>query len=221
VLLGNADVVIGHAYATEPSPLYRNAIGDELVYVQSGRGVLESVFGPMAVGTGDYVVIPTSPRTGGCPSGAQLRLAHDRGQRPRAAAEAYLTPFGQFTEFAPLLRTRPPRAARAAVRRGHRRRRAGAQPRRADPVHVCVTSVRRDRLGRLPVSVHVQHRRLRADRGSIHQPPPVHQTFEGSNFVVCSFVPRLVRLHPDAIKVPYHHANVDSDEVLFYSAATS
>jgi homogentisate 1,2-dioxygenase len=54
--------------------------------------------------------------------------------------------------------------------------------------------------------------------GSLHQPPPVHQTFEGSNFVVCSFVPRYYDFHPDAIKVPYHHANVDSDEVLFYSA---
>jgi homogentisate 1,2-dioxygenase len=54
--------------------------------------------------------------------------------------------------------------------------------------------------------------------GRIHQPPPVHQTFEGPGFVVCSFVPRLLDFHPDAVKVPYHHANIDSDEVLFYSA---
>ena len=54
--------------------------------------------------------------------------------------------------------------------------------------------------------------------GAIHQPPPVHQTFAGPNFVVCSFVPRPFDFHPGAIKVPYHHANVDSDEVLFYSA---
>jgi homogentisate 1,2-dioxygenase len=54
--------------------------------------------------------------------------------------------------------------------------------------------------------------------GRIHQPPPVHQTFEGPGFVVCSFVPRLYDFHPDAVKVPYHHANTDSDEVLFYSA---
>jgi homogentisate 1,2-dioxygenase len=53
--------------------------------------------------------------------------------------------------------------------------------------------------------------------GAIHQPPPVHQTFEGPGIVVCSFVPRLYDTHPDAVKVPYHHANVDSDEVLFYS----
>jgi homogentisate 1,2-dioxygenase len=52
--------------------------------------------------------------------------------------------------------------------------------------------------------------------GRLHQPPPVHQTFEGPNFVVCSFVPRLFDFHPEAVPVPYNHANVDSDEVLFY-----
>jgi homogentisate 1,2-dioxygenase len=52
--------------------------------------------------------------------------------------------------------------------------------------------------------------------GRVHQPPPVHQTFEGPNFVVCSFVPRLFDYHPDAIPAPYNHSNVDSDEVLFY-----
>ena len=57
--------------------------------------------------------------------------------------------------------------------------------------------------------------------GRLHQPPPVHQTFELPGLVVCSFVPRLFDFHPDAVKVPYHHANADSDEVLFYSAATS
>ena len=54
--------------------------------------------------------------------------------------------------------------------------------------------------------------------GRLHQPPPVHQTFELPGAVICSFVPRLFDFHPDAVKVPYHHANTDSDEVLFYSA---
>jgi homogentisate 1,2-dioxygenase len=53
--------------------------------------------------------------------------------------------------------------------------------------------------------------------GRLHQPPPVHQTFEGPGFVVCSFVPRLYDFHPDAVKVPYFHSNTDSDEVLFYA----
>ena len=53
--------------------------------------------------------------------------------------------------------------------------------------------------------------------GRLHQPPPVHQTFEGPNFVICSFVPRLFDYHPDGIPAPYNHANVDSDEVIFYT----
>ena len=53
--------------------------------------------------------------------------------------------------------------------------------------------------------------------GRIHQPPPVHQVFEGPGFVVCNFVPRKVDYHPDAVAVPYYHSNADSDEVLFYA----
>ena len=52
--------------------------------------------------------------------------------------------------------------------------------------------------------------------GSLHQPPPAHQTFEGHNFVVCSFVPRMLDYHPQAVPVPYNHSNVESDEVLYY-----
>ena len=52
--------------------------------------------------------------------------------------------------------------------------------------------------------------------GRIHMPPPIHQTFEGNNFVICSFVPRLYDYHPDAIPAPYHHSNVDADELLYY-----
>ncbi len=54
--------------------------------------------------------------------------------------------------------------------------------------------------------------------GRVHQPPPVHQVFEGYNFVVCNFVPRKVDYHPLAIPVPYYHSNVDSDEIMFYVA---
>ncbi|HEY1279265.1 MAG TPA: homogentisate 1,2-dioxygenase, partial [Acidimicrobiales bacterium] len=102
VLLANADVVIGHTVATVPSPLYRNAVGDELVYVQSGRGVLESVFGPLAVGTGDYVVIPTSATHRWVPDeGDHLRLLTIEATGHVQTPKRYLTPFGQFNEFAP------------------------------------------------------------------------------------------------------------------------
>ena len=112
----------------------------------------------------------------------------------------------------------PARSGRPHRRRRRRRRRARASPRRHDPLHVRPPPVRRGRLGRLPLPVGPVDPRLRTDRRRIHQPPPVHQTFAGPNFVVCSFVPRLFDFDPNAVKIPYHHANVDSDEVLFYSA---
>jgi len=219
VLLGNGDVVIGHAFATEASPLYRNAIGDELVYVQSGRGVLESVFGPLAVGTGDYVVIPTSATHRWVPAeGEHLRLLAIEATGHVQTPKRYLTPFGQFNEFAPYC---------------ERDLRGPHEPLVVEGADVDVLVRNRGGLTRYTYASHpfdvigwdgglypytFNIGDFEPIVGSIHQPPPVHQTFEGSNFVVCSFVPRLYDFHPDAIKVPYHHANVDSDEVLFYSA---
>jgi homogentisate 1,2-dioxygenase len=219
VLLGNADVVIGHALATEPSPLYRDAIGDELVYVQSGRGVLESVFGPLAVGTGDYVVIPTSATHRWVPDeGDHLRLLTIEATGHVQTPKRYLTPFGQFSEFAPYC---------------ERDLRGPHEPLVVEGVDVDVLVRNRGGLTRYTYASHpfdvigwdgclypytFNIGDFEPIVGAIHQPPPVHQTFEGPNFVVCSFVPRLYDFHPDAIKVPYHHANVDSDEVLFYSA---
>ena len=55
--------------------------------------------------------------------------------------------------------------------------------------------------------------------GRVHQPPPVHQTFQGDGFVVCSFCPRPYDFHPEAIPAPYNHSNVDSDEVLYYASS--
>jgi homogentisate 1,2-dioxygenase len=219
VLLGNADVVIGHAFATEPSPLYRDAVGDELVYVQSGRGVLESVFGPVAVGRGDYVVIPTSATHRWVPDeGDHLRLLTIEATGHVQTPKRYLTPFGQFNEFAPYC---------------ERDLRGPHEPLVVDGTDVDVLVRNRGGLTRYTYASHpfdvigwdgglypytFNIGDFEPIVGSIHQPPPVHQTFEGPNFVVCSFVPRLYDFHPDAIKVPYHHANVDSDEVLFYSA---
>jgi homogentisate 1,2-dioxygenase len=219
VLLGNADIVIAHAMVTEPSPLYRNAVGDELVYVQSGHGVLESVFGALPAGPGDYVVIPTSATHRWVPRGDEpLRLLVIEATGHVQPPKRYLTAFGQFNEFAPYC---------------ERDLRGPAEPLLVDGADVEVLVRNRSGLTRYTYASHpfdvvgwdgclypyaFNIGDFEPIVGAIHQPPPVHQTFEGPNFVVCSFVPRLYDFHPDAIKVPYHHANVDSDEVLFYSA---
>ena len=219
VLLGNGAVTICRARATRPSELYRNAAGDELVYVQSGRALFESVFGAIAAGPGDYVLVPASTThrwvpEDGAPVDALVIEAAGHVRIP----ERYLTDRGQLREGAPFSERdiRPPDGP--MVVDGD------------DPVPVLV----RTRQG-WSRHCHASHpfdvvgwdgcawpfalsiRDFEPIVGRIHQPPPVHQTFAGPGFVVCSFVPRPFDFDPTAVKVPYHHANVDSDEVLFYS----
>ena len=218
-LLGNADVVIAYGAATEPSPLYRNAIGDELVYVQAGRGVLETVFGALPVGSGDYVVIPTSTTHRWVPAAGEPLVAFVMESTGHVRPPSrYLTASGQFNEFAPYC---------------ERDLRSPTVPLLADGEDVDVLVRQRDQLTRYTYAHHpfdvvgwdgglypyaLSIHDFEPIVGALHQPPPVHQTFEAPNIVICSFVPRLYDFHPGAIKVPYHHANVDSDEVLFYSA---
>jgi len=217
-LLANDDVAICFASASQTSPLYRNVAGDELVYVHEGEAVLESVFGAIAVGAGDYVVVPAGTTHRWVTSGSSLSVLVIEARGHVSIPDRYLSPTGQFLEHAPFC---------------ERDLRAPSDPLLVEGTDVDV--IVRNGAGR---SRHV-HRHHPFDVagwdgslypwamniadfepivGSLHQPPPVHQTFQGSGFVICSFVPRLFDFHPDAVKVPYHHANVDSDEVLFYAA---
>lgn len=217
-LLGNDDVEIAWVTADATGPLYRDATGDELLYVQSGEAVLESVFGTLTVGQGDYVVIPASTtHRWRVTAPVEMYVVSARGHI--RIPERYLNVQGQLKEGAPF---------------SERDQRApDVEPLLVEGEDVPVLV--RTRNG-LSVHVHATHpfdvvgwdgylypwamsiHDFEPVVGRIHQPPPVHQTFAGANFVVCSFVPRLFDFDPDAVKVPYHHANVDSDEVLMYSA---
>jgi homogentisate 1,2-dioxygenase len=220
VLLANDDIEISWAVAGTDSGLYRNAVGDELVFVQEGRGRLESVFGSLDVGPGDYVVVPASTTHRWTVADRDLLRALVVSTRGHVAPPGkYLSRYGQFLEHAPYC---------------ERDLRAPTELMNADDATDVAVLVR----NRAGWSCHV-HRTHPFDVvgwdgcvypyafniadfepivGRLHQPPPVHQTFELPGAVVCSFVPRLFDFHPDAVKVPYHHANTDSDEVLFYSA---
>lgn len=219
LLLGNTDVRLGYVAADTASPLYRNAIGDECAYLESGHARLETVFGHLACGPGDYVVIPRGTTHRWVPDGlvrAYIIEANSHIAPPRR----YLSRLGQFLEHAPYCERdlRPP---------------SEPQPVTATevPVHV-----KHRGPGGVSGTVHVyaQHpfdvvgwdgglwpyafniSDFEPLTGRVHQPPPAHQVFEGHNFVVCNFVPRKVDYHPLSIPVPYYHSNVDSDEVLFY-----
>jgi homogentisate 1,2-dioxygenase len=229
VVLANDDIELSWVEARVSSPLYRDAMGDELVYVQHGHGRLESVFGVLDVGPGDYVVVPASTThrwmvAGDEPLGALVVVSRGHVSPP----SKFLSGHGQFLEHAPYCE----RDLRAPT---HLTERADADDGESEFAGIGTPVLVRNRSG---MSRHV-HRHHPFDVvgwdgcvypyalniadfepivGRIHQPPPVHQTFELPGAVVCSFVPRLFDFHPDAVKVPYHHANTDSDEVLFYSA---
>jgi homogentisate 1,2-dioxygenase len=205
------------ALPTEPMAYhYRNAEGDELIFVHEGEGRVESLFGSLPFRRGDYLVIPIGTTYRLIADGpARLLIFEARGsiEPPRR----YRNEYGQLLEHSPYCE----RDIRAPLELDSH-----------------------DEVGEFPVLVRsrdrytlhtLDHHPLDAIgwdgylypwafniedfepiTGRVHQPPPVHQTFKGPNFVICSFVPRLFDYHPQAIPAPYNHSNVDSDEVLYY-----
>jgi homogentisate 1,2-dioxygenase len=223
LVLGNGDVRISYAVAGTASPLYRNAVGDECVYVESGSATCETQFGPIEVGTGDYLVLPRATTHRWVPTGDEpLRLYAIEASGHIAPPKRYLSKFGQFLEHAPYC---------------ERDLRTPDEPVLAEGEDVEVL-VKHRASGGLAGTVYTYPRHpfdvvgwdgclypyafnisdFEPITGRIHQPPPVHQVFEGSGFVVCNFVPRKVDYHPLSVPVPYYHSNVDSDEVMFYVA---
>jgi homogentisate 1,2-dioxygenase len=182
-LFYNADVTFGVVRPAESmTDYYRNGVADEMYYVHEGSGTLETIFGPIPYGPGDYLVIPI---------GTTFRLVPDAGSAQRMLwlecpseiepPKRYRNDYGQLLEHSPYYHRdiRPPdlMAPRAE-----------------------------------------EHGDFEPITGRIHQPPPVHLTFQPRNFVVCSFVPRKFDYHPLAIPAPYNHSNINSDEVIYYVA---
>ena len=225
VVLGNADVRIAYVAAGLPSPLYRNGIGDECVYVESGAGVLESVFGSIEIGEGDYVVIPRATTHRWLPTGdAPLRLYAIEGNSHITPAKRYLSKFGQLLEHAPFCERdlRGPVGPLLAEDVPGEDVDVYVKHRVGGGVGGSVLTVPThpfDVVGwdgcLYPYAFNISD--YEPITGRVHQPPPAHQVFEGNGFVICNFVPRKVDYHPLSIPVPYYHSNVDSDEVMFYT----
>jgi homogentisate 1,2-dioxygenase len=220
-LLGNADLCISVACPTEPMPYwYRFAHGDEVLFVHTGSGVLESQFGILSYRSGDYLIIP---------AGVLWRLLPDADTEQRLLVieswghieppERYLNRYGQFLEHSPYNERdiRPPEQLLTQDKTGEFEVRVKA---RDQLTHFLYHHHPLDVVGwdghLYPYALNIED--FEPITGRIHQPPPVHQTFAGPGFVICSFVPRLFDYHPLAIPAPYNHANVDSDEVLYYVA---
>ena len=220
VLLGNSDVRLAWVAATGSSPLYRDAVGDQLVYVQSGSGRLETSFGALAAGPGDYLVVPAGVTHRWVVVAAPLELLCLEAAGHVAVPAKYVSERGQMLEGAPFCERDLRVPESPLVEEGQDVdvlvRGAGGLTRLVHRHHPFDVVGWDGWLYPYALSIHDFEPLV----GSLHQPPPVHQTFAGPGFVVCSFVPRPFDFHPEAVKVPYHHSNVDSDEVIFYSAGS-
>ncbi|GAA4987699.1 homogentisate 1,2-dioxygenase [Actinopolymorpha pittospori] len=223
LLLGNGDVRLSYVWAGEESPYYRNAIGDECVYVEAGSARVETVFGVLEAGPGDYVLLPRATTHKWIPTGdAPLQAYCIEGNSHIAPPKKYLSRYGQLLEHAPYCERDLHGPQEPYVREGtdvevlvkHR----GRGPSGIVGTRMVYATHPFDVVGwdgcLYPYTFNVAD--FEPITGRIHQPPPVHQVFEGANFVVCNFCPRKVDYHPLAIPVPYYHSNVDSDEVMFY-----
>jgi homogentisate 1,2-dioxygenase len=223
LVLGNDDVRISYVLATGPSPLYRNAVGDECVYIEAGAATVETVFGALSARQGDYVVLPraTTHRwlpTGGMPLRAYCIEANSHITPPRR----YLSKFGQLLEHSPYCERDLHGPAEPLLADGtdvdvFLKHRGSGPSGIAGTIHT-VPHHPFDVVGwdgcLYPYTFNIAD--FEPITGRVHQPPPAHQVFEANNFVICNFVPRKVDYHPLSIPVPYYHANVDSDEVMFY-----
>jgi homogentisate 1,2-dioxygenase len=219
LVLGNGDVRISYVVASEVSPYYRNAVGDECVYVEQGSGTVETVFGVLPYRTGDFVLVPRATTHRWVPAETSRLYAIEANSHV-APPKRYLSRYGQLLEHAPYSERDLHGPAERFLVEGNdvevlvkHRTSAGVVGTRMTYATHPFDVVGWD--GCLyPHTFNVED--FMPITGKVHQPPPVHQVFEGTNFVVCTFVPRKVDYHPQSIPVPYYHSNVDSDEVMFY-----
>jgi homogentisate 1,2-dioxygenase len=218
-ILFNHDVSLDYARPRAgDSPFYKNAQGDEVVYVSEGKGLLESPFGSIEFEDGDYLVIPRGilHRYRFASSTSALIIIESAGYvRP---PKRYRNEFGQLMESSPYSERdiRCPQNLETHEETGE----FPLIVKKANSLSEIVLSHHPfDVVGwdgyyyPWALSIHNFEPRV----GRFHLPPPTHQTFEGDGFVVCSFCPRPYDFDPEAVPAPYSHSNVMSDEVLYYA----
>jgi homogentisate 1,2-dioxygenase len=218
-ILVNSDCHISLAAPTESLTgyFYKNADADELIFIHEGSGILQTMYGNIAFGYGDYLVIPRGTIYQISFANDQNRLFLVESFSPIRFPKKYLSPHGQLLEHSPYCERdlRPPGELITVDQPGD-------------------FLIRTKKKGQL-YGIHYGHHPFdivgwdgccypfafsihdfEPITGRVHQPPPVHLTFEGNQFVVCSFCPRLFDYHPLAVPAPYNHSNIDSDELLYY-----
>ena len=196
---------------------YKNTDADEMIFVHEGSGKVKTQYGELPFSYGDYIVLPRGTIY-------QIEFADDKNRlfivesfTPLRFPKRYMSKFGQLMEHSPYCERdmRPPQDLKTIDEKGD----------------FLIKAKKKGMLYGLHYGTHpfdvigwdgccypyiFSIHDFEPITGRVHQPPPVHQTFETNAFVVCSFVPRLYDYHPNAIPAPYNHSNIDSDELLYY-----
>lgn len=213
----DVDLVLAAPQESTNEYFYKNADSDELLFVHKGSGVLRTHLGNLDFKYGDYLLIPRGTIYKIDFDDEVNRLLIVESRRPIYTPKRYRNHFGQLLEHAPFCERdiRRPHELETYDEEGEFLIKIKKQGSIFDMVYATHPF---DVVGydgyNYPYAFSIHD--FEPITGRIHQPPPVHQTFETDAFVVCSFCPRLYDYHPESIPAPYSHSNIDSDEVLYY-----
>jgi homogentisate 1,2-dioxygenase len=218
-VLLNSDCQIGLAAPTESltTYFYKNADADELIFIHKGKGKLRTFMGNIHFEYGDYLIIPRGMIYQIEFESSDNRLFYVESYTPYYTPKRYKSSSGQLLEHSPFCERdfKLPTELETHDEKGD----FIVKIKKEGMIHEVVYATHPfDVIGwdgyNFPYGFSIHN--FEPITGRVHQPPPVHQTFETSTFVVCSFVPRLYDYHPESIPAPYNHSNIDSDEVLYY-----
>ena len=218
-LLVNSDVYVGVAAPTQSMTDYffKNADADEVLFIHEGTGKLKTAFGELNFSYGDYIVIPRGIIYQLEFDGEKNRILYIESFSAVVPPKRYRNNFGQLLEHSPYYERdiRKPKNLETHNETGAFK----VMIKKQDQIFPYTYANHPfDLIGwdgfvyPYIFSIHD----FQPITGRLHQPPPVHQTFEAHNFVICSFCPRLYDYHPQSIPAPYNHSNIDSDEMLYY-----
>jgi homogentisate 1,2-dioxygenase len=218
-MLVNRDCIIGLAAPRKSltSYFYKNADADELIFIHKGKGKLRTMMGNIQFEYGDYLIIPRGMIYQIEFENENNRLFYVESYAPFYTPKRYKNESGQHLEHSPFCERdfKLPTELETHDEKGD----FTIKIKKEGMIHELVYATHPfDVIGwdgyNFPYGFSIHN--FEPITGRVHQPPPVHQTFETSTFVVCSFCPRLYDYHPKAIPAPYNHSNIDSDEVLYY-----
>jgi homogentisate 1,2-dioxygenase len=219
VMLFNRDLYMSSAAPKKSMEnyFYKNADADEIIFIHEGSGTLKTLYGNINFEYGDYLVVPRGIIYQIHFNTPENRLMIIESFSPIRAPKRYLNSYGQFLEHSPFCERdiKLPENLETHDEHGDFK----VLIKKQDLIYPYTYATHPfDAIGwdgyQFPYGFSIHN--YEPITGRVHMPPPIHQTFEGHNFVVCSFVPRLYDYHPQSIPAPYNHSNVDSDEVLYY-----